>query len=114
VIEDGRQQRQGADGRFTVPTCFGSPRDHHIASGFDCAHSGPQVADLGARGDTRVVRAPNPGKVLTETDRQQRRLGVDRRAKQLGFACDHPLHQADAERAAKPAQMPELLMELQF
>ena len=113
VIEDGRQQWQGADGGLSVPARFGSPGDHDIASGFDCARSGPQVPDLSGRGDTRVVRAPNPGKVFTETDRQQRRFGVDRRGEQLGFVRDHPLHQADTERAAKPAQVTELLIELQ-
>jgi hypothetical protein len=59
------------------------------------------------------VRAPNPRKVLTETDRQQRRFGGDRRGEQLGLARDHPRHQANAERAAKLAQVPQLLIEHQ-
>jgi hypothetical protein len=87
--------------------------DHDVASGLDCARSGPQVTDLGGRGDTRVVRAPNPRKVLTETDGQQRRVGGDRRGEQLGLARDHPIHQADAERAIKLAQVPQLLIEHQ-
>ena len=51
---------------------------------------GPKVTDLGGRGDTRVVSAPNPRKVLAETDGQQRRFGGDRRGEQSGLARDHP------------------------
>ena len=77
MIEYGRQQWQGADGGLSVPTTLGAAGDHDVASGLDCARSGPQVTDLGGRGDTRVVRAPNPRKVLAETDGQQRRVGGD-------------------------------------
>jgi hypothetical protein len=92
VIEDGRQQRQGSDGGLSMPTCLGAAGDHDVASGLDCARSGRKITDLGGRGDTRVVRAPNPRKVLTETDRQQRRFGGDRRGEQLGLARGHPRH----------------------
>ena len=95
------------------PPALGAAGDHDFDSGVDCARSGRKVTDLGGRGDTRVVRAPNPRKVLAETDRQQRRFGGDRRGEQVGFARDHPCHQADAERAAKLAQVPKLLIEHQ-
>ena len=45
------------DGGLSVPTSLGAAGDHDVASGLDCARSGPQVTDLGGRGDTRVVRA---------------------------------------------------------
>jgi hypothetical protein len=65
---------------------------HDVVSGLGGAHGGPKVTDLGGRGDTCVVCAPNPRKVFTETDGQQRRFGGDRRGEQLGLALDHPRH----------------------
>ena len=79
MIEYRRQQWQGADGGLPVPTCLGSPGDDDVHYSLDCAHSGPKVADLGGRRDTRIVRTPNLGKVVAETDGQQCRPGGDRR-----------------------------------